>query len=79
MGLGIPPLRIKIMLKSNPLKSTMLVGGLAVLQTSLSWMMDPRAGLYIMFASRNVGALEIVICPQMYLYVCMCVCVYIYI
>ena len=30
MGLGIPPLRIKIMLESNPLKSTMLVGGLGV-------------------------------------------------
>ena len=29
MGLGIPPLRIKITLESNPLKSTMLVGGLA--------------------------------------------------
>ena len=31
MGLGIPPIQIKIMLESNPLKSTMLVGGLAVL------------------------------------------------
>ena len=30
MGLGIPALRIKITLESNPLKSTMLVGGLAV-------------------------------------------------
>ena len=30
MGLGIPPLRIKIMLESNPLKSTMLVGRLGV-------------------------------------------------
>ena len=30
MGLGIPPLQIKIMLVSNPLKSTMLVVGLAV-------------------------------------------------
>ena len=26
----IPPLEIKIMLESNPLRSTMLVGGLAV-------------------------------------------------
>ena len=31
MGLGIPPLRIKIMLESNPLKSTMLVGRLGLL------------------------------------------------
>ena len=31
MGLGIPPLRIQIMLESNPLKSTMLVGRLGVL------------------------------------------------
>ena len=30
MGRGIPPLRIKIMLESNPLKSTMLVRRLAV-------------------------------------------------
>ena len=30
MGLGIPPIQIKIMLESNPLKSTMLVGGLGV-------------------------------------------------
>ena len=30
MGPGISPLEIKIMLESNPLKSTMLVGGLAV-------------------------------------------------
>ena len=29
MGLGIPPLKIKIVLESNPLKSTMLVGRLA--------------------------------------------------
>ena len=29
-GLGIPPLLIKIMLESNPLKSTMLAGRLAV-------------------------------------------------
>ena len=28
MGLGIPPLRIKIMLESNPLKSIILVRGL---------------------------------------------------
>ena len=33
MGLGIPPLRIKTMFESNPPKSTMLVGGLAVLNT----------------------------------------------
>ena len=33
MGLGIPPLKIKITLESNPLKSIMLVGRLAVVQT----------------------------------------------
>ena len=32
MGLGIPSLKIKIVLESNPLKSSMLVGGLGVLQ-----------------------------------------------
>ena len=32
MSLGIPPLKFKIMLESNPLKSSMLVGGLGVLQ-----------------------------------------------
>ena len=31
MGLGIPPLRIKIMLELNPLKPTMLVGGLGII------------------------------------------------
>ena len=31
MGLGIPPLRIKIMLESDPLQPTMLVGRLAML------------------------------------------------
>ena len=31
MGLGIPPLKINIMLESKPLKSTMLVGRLGVL------------------------------------------------
>ena len=30
MGLGIPALKIKIVLESNPPKSTMLVGRLAV-------------------------------------------------
>ena len=30
MGLGIPPLKIKIVLESNPLKPTMLVGRLGV-------------------------------------------------
>ena len=30
MGLGIPPLKIKIMLESNPPNSTMLVGRLGV-------------------------------------------------
>ena len=30
MGLGIPPLETKLMLESNPLKSTMLVGRLGV-------------------------------------------------
>ena len=30
MGLGTPPLEIKILLESNPQKSTMLVGRLAV-------------------------------------------------
>ena len=31
MGLGIPPLTLKIMLESSPVKSTMLVERLAVL------------------------------------------------
>ena len=32
MGLGIPPLKIKIVLESNPPKPTMLVGRLCVLR-----------------------------------------------
>ena len=35
MDMRIPPLSIKIMFESNPLKSTMLVGRLGVLSTSL--------------------------------------------
>ena len=35
MGLGIPPLRIKITLESNLLKPTMLVGRLGVVDTDL--------------------------------------------
>ena len=31
MDMRIPPLEIKIMLESNPVKSTMLVGGLGVI------------------------------------------------
>ena len=34
MGLGIPPLKLKIMIESNPLRSPMLVGRLAVLITA---------------------------------------------
>ena len=34
MGLGIPPLKIKIMLESSSLKSTMLVGRLGVCESS---------------------------------------------
>ena len=30
MGLGIPPLKLKMMLESNPMKSRILVRGLAV-------------------------------------------------
>ena len=30
MGLGIPPVKLKIMLESNPLKSMLLVGGSAI-------------------------------------------------
>ena len=36
MGLGIPPLKIKIMLESKPLKSIMLVRRLAVLAAGVS-------------------------------------------
>ena len=36
MSLGIPPLEIKIMLESNPLKSIMVVQGLAVSEVSMS-------------------------------------------
>ena len=35
MGLGIPPLETKIMLESNPLKSRILVGRLAVTERAL--------------------------------------------
>ena len=51
MGLGIPPLRIKMMLESNPLKSTMLVRRLAVHPVSITRFplrrFSPGAGLLI--------------------------------
>ena len=51
MGLGIPPLKIKIVLESNPLKPTMLVGRSGVqcitqlhnnVCPDLVWKMAPR-------------------------------------
>ena len=42
MGLGIPPLRINIMLESSPLKPTMLVGGLGVDSYLGPWGSDFR-------------------------------------
>ena len=44
MGLGIPPLRIKIMIESNPLKSIILVRRLAVriIMTKLAALRGPR-------------------------------------
>ena len=45
MGLGIPPLRIDIMLESNPRTSTILVGGLAVCASEVSRIGDVLASL----------------------------------
>ena len=45
MGLGIPPLRIKIVLESNPLKSAMLVGGLGVQHCTLHFTWLPYSAL----------------------------------
>ena len=50
MGLGIPPLEIKIVLESNPLKSTMLVGRLAVLWISSGSLMSVGRSAFLMRA-----------------------------
>ena len=44
MGLGIPSLKIKIMLESNPLKPTMLVGRLGVMILGIFTSEDGRWG-----------------------------------
>ena len=36
MGLGVPPLGIKIMLESDPLKPTMIVGRLGVVLSDVT-------------------------------------------
>ena len=48
MYLRIPPLEIKIMLESNPVKSTMLVGGLGVAYARVRAAADEynRGGFY---------------------------------
>ena len=72
MGLGIPPLRIKIKLESNPLKSTMLVGRLGVRTCQ-----DALAVFRPVRASQQVEG-----CVYIYIYIYIyniCVCIYIYI
>ena len=49
MGLGIPPLKINIVLKSNPRKSTMLVGRLGVALAAL-WH-AARTNVFFLLAS----------------------------
>ena len=51
MGLGIPPLKIKIVLESNPRKPTMLVGGLGVFTGPYK---DSNGGTNTKAASANV-------------------------
>ena len=79
MGLGIPPLYIKIMLESSPPKSTMLVGRLGVTAQAHT---DP-AGL------QRRGRVRASTCIYIYIYmyiererdimyICMCVYIYIY-
>ena len=52
MGLGIPPLRIKIMFESNPVKSIMLVWRLAVVTATVDG--DRQVVLYIMLKAARV-------------------------
>ena len=40
MGLGIPPLQIKITLESNPQRSTMLVGCSVIISSIIDMMID---------------------------------------
>ena len=53
MGLGIPPLKFQIVLESNPLKSTMLLGRLGVV---LDKCFPPISMDAIFFAIRDVSS-----------------------
>ena len=68
MGLGIPPLKNNIMLESNPLKPTMLVGRLGV---TYNGGVD-RGRQKLVVGLVVIGLLVLFILT-------MCVCVYIYI
>ena len=62
MGLGIPPLQIKIMFESNHLKSTMLVGRLGVLAREGSALLDtpmiPQLGCPVTYHEVEADDLE---------------------
>ena len=62
MGLGIPPLNIKIMLESNPLKSTMLVGRLAVLSVLLTVIIALRVVIIIIIINNCNNITSITLC-----------------
>ena len=67
----IPPLMIKGLLESNPLKSTLLVGGLGVLQSRERAVVRGRASGDL-FGSFNIYI-------YIYIYICISFSLYIYI
>ena len=77
MGLEIPPLRIDIVLESNPPKSTMLVGRLGVIQTPLAirasrWQGEDNAAIVpaLIFRAPLFGAPQCkFICPYSALFI----------
>ena len=86
MGLRISPIKIKIVLESNPLKSTMLIERLGV-YCSLSRLLayTQLAPFGVPGDARTININIIVnntcmyVCMHVCMYVCMYVCVYIYI
>ena len=60
IGLGIPPLRIKIMLESNPLKSTMSVGGLGADISCCCLLFVVYCVIIYLFISTNIYSLSFI-------------------
>ena len=76
MGLAIPPLKIKIMLESYPLKFIMLVPGLAVAVCSQDGVCCSDGTSVSDAVSTSVGALRKSTAYYVYIYMILIICRY---